>query len=223
MERTGEAFESAVVRGQIVHDVLEHLDAEAELEQLMEDAIGHWAIEAPGADVVAGTEFRRRLTHDLKAVVHDEAYAELARSPGASRELGFLHVTPSGDFTEGRIDLAVSREEGLILLDVKTSDCGREEAEARARQYAPQRDVYISAVEGIGGIPVTTFAFQFPKAGQIAESVTGQMRSDANARFVTACDQIAAGASPLTSHPEECIYCGYRKAGWCEGVSGGER
>ena len=127
-------------------------------------------------------------------------------------------MTSGGDYTEGRIGLAVSRQEGLVLLDVKTSDCDRMEAEARARQYAPQRDVYISAVEGIGGIPVATFAFQFPKAGQIAESITELMRADAKARFVTACDQIAAGASTLTSHPGECIYVGPRSAGWFEAV-----
>jgi ATP-dependent helicase/nuclease subunit A len=218
VERSGSNFESAVVRGQIVHDVLEHLDEETELERVLEEAIGHWAEDAPGADLPDGTAFRRRIRGELDAVLGNAAYAKLFDHPGARRELGFLHVTESADVAEGRIDLAVSREDGLVLVDVKTSDCGRAAAEARAREYAPQRDVYISAVEAIGGLPVSTFAFQFPAAGQVAESITDETRTNAGAAFVAACEQIAIGAAPLTAHPTECLYCGYRKVGWCAGV-----
>ena len=64
---THRGLRKAIASGQVVHDVLEHLREEAELDLLLEDAIGRWDEEAPppegreGADIAprSATEIER--------------------------------------------------------------------------------------------------------------------------------------------------------------------
>jgi hypothetical protein len=111
-----------------------------------------------------------------------------------------------------------------VLLDVKTSQCDAEAARRHAEDYAIQRDLYVAVAEAIGGEPVSRFAFQFSRAAtQVSEPVTQELREQGRARIRALAERMdAEAASPaarrMAVHPAECRYCGYRSAGWCEGV-----
>ncbi len=217
--REGPAFLSAVTRGLIVHDVLEHLQEEAELDRLLEEAIGRWDPEAPPPDAAAGRRYRGPLRTEIASVWDHPDYRSVADRPTARRELPFLHLVGPDGATEGQVDLAAITEEGYVLVDVKTGRVSAEAVEAKARQYLPQRDVYVGATEAIAGAPVASFAFHFSQAdAHFAEPVTAEERAAGRARLDQALATLGAGEPPLTSFPAECRFCGYRVAGWCPGV-----
>ncbi len=207
---------AATVRGQIVHDVLEHL-GDAEVERLLETAIGRWDADAPTPDGPAGPGYRRRLRRDIDAVAGNADYQALASAPGARRELEFLYLAGGELCLEGAIDLLAPSGDGLVVLDVKTHP-GAGDLSAEMRRYDLQRDVYIAAVEAIAGEAVERFAFQFPDAGQRSEPVTPAMREAGRRRIAAAAAGIGRGTPALAHDPAECERCGYRGAGWCPGA-----
>lgn len=206
----------ATVRGQIVHDVLEHL-GDDDVDVLLETAIGRWDSDAPTPDGSGGLAYRRRLREDIDAVAGNADYQALAELSGARREVTFLHMAGDGVVLEGAVDLAAHAPEGLVLLDVKTHAGTHDMTEVVAR-YELQRDAYISAVESISGEPVVRFAFQFPEAGQISVPVTDEMRAAGRARIAELVARMGHDAGSMTAHPDECAWCGYRTVGWCAGV-----
>jgi ATP-dependent helicase/nuclease subunit A len=220
---------SAVARGQIVHDVLERHAEEAELDVLLEDAIGRWDRDAPAPETGPGRAYRAHLTDEVTRVLEHPDYAEIVARPGARRELPFLHVLENGTAAQGFMDLAApdAQGDGIELLDVKTTQCDADAAAKKAEQYGLQRDVYVTAAESIAGRPVTRFAFQFSRAQtQVATDLDESERNDARhrvARHVHDIEWPAAGTAPLTSFPEECNFCGYRRVGLCPGVNTGGR
>jgi len=81
--------------------------------------------------------------------------------------------------------------------------------------------VYVSAAEAIGGLPVARFAFQFSRAGvQLSTPINDAERDVARREVAEQLSAIGRGEAPLTEHPAECRYCGFRQAGWCPGVPG---
>jgi CRISPR/Cas system-associated exonuclease Cas4 (RecB family) len=220
VDRGGAEFISAIKRGQIVHDVLQKLREDAELGALLEAAIGRWDPEAPPPEGAPGERYRRHLREEVERVAGHPEYRAIADLPTARRELGFQHLLPGGDaFTEGAMDLAAMRLDGLAVLDVKTSQMTAAEAKQRVADYALQRDVYVAAAEGISGLPVSEFAFQFSRAGvQVPGPVTPALREAITAELTGAVRAIEAGERSLTTHPWECRYCGYKVALWCPGV-----
>ncbi len=215
------AREDAVRRGVIVHDVLERLREEAELELLLEDAIRRHDPEAPPEGTTEGVEYRDRIRTEVAAVETQPEYRALADAPGARRELGFIALVGGGDRIEGKMDLAAPLADGIVLLDVKTGRVPRGDAGAHAAHYAPQRDAYVTAAEAISGLPVSRFAFQFSQAGmQYAEMITDEHRREARRRQGEMLRAIGDGSRGRTAHPEECRFCGFRSAGWCPGVAG---
>jgi len=226
IEATGEQLVSAVARGQIVHDVLERFEQEAELDTLLEDAIGRWDENAPAPESDRGRLYREHLTDEVTRVLEHEEYAAMATRPGARRELPFLQVLHDGSAVQGFVDLAApaAAGNGIELLDVKTTQCDASAARVIAEQYSPQRDVYTTAVEAIGGQPATRFAFQFSRARtQIAADLDDGARAEAAARVDAFVRATNSGESPLTSFPDECGFCGYRRVGLCPGVTKGSR
>lgn len=225
VDRTRAEFVDAVTRGQIVHDVLEHLREMDEIDGLLEDAIGRWDPDAPPPEAVEGGRYRELLRQEIESVAGHPAYRAVADLPGARRELGFVHLLGEGRELVGRIDLAAPREDGVVLLDVKTSGAASPgAARRRAEAYAPQRSAYVSAIEAVGGRPVVAFGFQFSRAGvQVAEVVTPELRARAAAQLGATLEAIEAGEWGLTASRTECWFCGYRRAGWCEGVRGATR
>ncbi len=206
----------AIARGQIVHDVLEHLGDDP-VKLLLETAIGRWDPDAPTPDVSHGTAYRAALRRDIDAVAGDPAYAALAAAPGARRELPFLYLSDSGSSIEGAVDLIARADDGLVLLDVKTHTGPGDKAEI-ARRYDVQRDTYIEAAEAISGERVVRFAFQFPDTGQVAETVTDAMRASGQARISALLERLGQADTSLAKSSEDCRWCGYRDAGWCPGV-----
>ncbi len=89
--RGSEEFIDAVKRGHIVHEVLQWLSEEDELDALLEDAIGRWDEHAPAPDVTEGRRYREQLREEIKGVVDHPAYREVADRANARRELGFMH------------------------------------------------------------------------------------------------------------------------------------
>jgi len=219
VDRSGAEFVSAVARGNIVHDVLQHQREDDELDALLEDAIGRWDEDAPPPETAEGVRYREHLKEEITLVAGHPDYRAVAELPGARRELPFLHVAGAGHFYQGAIDLAARGDAGYVLLDVKTTQCDAKETEKKAEHYAPQRDVYVRAAEAIGGRPVERFAFQFSRAGvQVSEAVTAELRSEIEASLAERLERMGAPEPALTEHPWECRWCGYRRVGWCRGV-----
>ena len=219
-EVTGSFGAGAIQRGQIVHQTLEELEDAEDLDQVLEDAIRQWDPDAPGIETRAGSHYRKTLREEVRRVRDSLPYRDLVAHPGARRELRFLHVTGEGWFVEGAMDLAAPEGEGLALLDVKTTNCAPETVDAHAEEYAVQRAAYVTAAEAISGGPVGRFVFQFSRAGRPSEArVDDAMRAAAMAQVGKLVQLTGAGADSLTTRPNDCRSCGYRTAGWCEGVT----
>ncbi len=219
VDRGTPEFLDAVTRGLIVHDVLEHLRVEDELDQLLADAIGRWDEDHPPPDSPQGEASRRALREEITLVSENPAYRAVDDLPGSRRELPFLRLDGPAIVFQGAIDLAAPEGDHLVLLDVKTSRCDETGAAAKARQYAPQRDVYVSSAQALAGLPVGRFAFQFSRAGvQVSEELDAAARGEMAARLRTWLERLGGGAPALTDHPHECRFCGYRRPGWCPGA-----
>lgn len=213
------ALVSAVRRGQIVHEVLERLDNEDHLAGLLEAAIGRWDESAPPPDSDPGRRYRAHLEDEIQRVIQHPDYRELFDRPEARRELGFAYVHGDGVSALGSIDLAAPGPDGLRILDVKTTQCDADAVDAKARQYAPQRDVYVTAAGAIAGQPVDWFAFQFSRAAaHVRQTLDGAARARARQAFEAAARAVGTGRAELTEHPEECWFCGYRRVGLCPGA-----
>jgi len=220
--RSGGDYLSALARGQVIHEVLEQLEEEADVDALLDAAIGRWDDSAPPPDSEPGQELRERLREELKLVSNHSDYRKLAEHPTARRELGFLQLLGPDQRIEGKIDLAAREPEGIVLLDVKTAQKGKEEVAEIASGYGLQRAVYVQAAEAIGGEPVARFAFQFSRAEtQVSTPVTDALRAEGRKQVQEALGAIADGEADLTTFPKECRYCGFKAAGWCPGAEGG--
>jgi ATP-dependent helicase/nuclease subunit A len=64
INRSGPDWGGAVARGLVVHDVLEHMREEADLQELLEAAIGRWDPTSPAPDAEPGREYRDKLARD---------------------------------------------------------------------------------------------------------------------------------------------------------------
>lgn len=220
-EATGAEILSAVRRGQIVHEVLERIHDEEELPGLLEVAIGRWDEHAPPPETDRGRQYREHLGEEIERVLSHPDYREIFEAHDAKRELGFARIARDGSAAVGRIDLAAPGQNGLRLLDVKTTQCDDDAIPDKVRQYTPQRDVYVTAAADIAGRPVNWFAFQFSAAGAHARQLyddDARQRSRTAVHTMTAA--IGAGDRSLTEHPEECWFCGYRRVGLCPGAAG---
>ena len=215
---TGE-HTSAIRRGLIVHDVLEHYADDEELGILLESAIGRWDPDAPPPEAQRGAAYRRRLTENVETILANPGYREVLDRDGARRELAFAYVRGAGESIEGKIDLVAPGAGGYDVVDVKTSECDADVAAVKAEQYAPQRAAYARAVEEISGAPVGSFAFQFAGEGaHVGGGRTDADRTEDEGALYALIQLARRGARELTRFPAECRFCGYREAGWCAGV-----
>ncbi len=212
----GPSWRSATVRGQVVHDVLEHLREEEDAERLLEDAIERHAPDAPPEAVPIGSRYRAALRAEIERVAWHPKYRELADHPEARRELPFLFVLAPGRYLEGLYDLAAPGERGLRILDVKTGDVPYAEA---ARKYARQRDVYVAAAAALAGTPVAEFLFALSRSGIVAgASVAPGEAEAARARVARLVEALERGDRALTHDAGHCAPCGYRRVRMCAGA-----
>lgn len=220
--RSGGDYLSALSRGQVIHEVLEQLEEDADVDALLDAAIGRWDDSAPPPESEPGQELRERLRAEVELISGHPEYRKVAEHPTARRELAFLELLGPDQHVEGKIDLAAREPDGLVLLDVKTAQKEKEEVAAIADHYGLQRDVYVLAAEAIGGEPVARFAFQFSRAEiQVSTPVTDALRAAGRKEVSAVLAAIGRGEAPLTAHPKECAWCGFKAAGWCAGVTGG--
>jgi ATP-dependent exoDNAse (exonuclease V) beta subunit len=222
LAQSGRTGISAIAHGQIVHDVLERFEEEAELEHLLEDAIGRWDENAPPPESPVGRSYRVELTREITRVLALPEYASIAGAPGARRELTFLDVLADGAAMQGAIDLAAPLAEGVTLVDVKTSRIRAGEASRKAAEYAPQQDVYVSAAAALGPLPVRRFGFVFSGPGNsVVTEVNDESIAEARNRVRRTVAAMGEVPAQLASNPRECFLCGYRAARMCPGVRAG--
>ena len=220
VDRSGPEFGNAIARGLIVHDVLEHLREEADVDRLLEEAIGRHDEDAPEADGIEGRTYRDDLRGEVERVATSPDYRAIADLQTARRELGFLHLAGRGAVVEGKIDLAAAHADGVVVLDVKTNRGDDDAVRRKAETYAAQRDAYVDAVEAVSGLDVTRFAFHFSGPGiQISQAITPELRAGAQLHVSQLAAGIGAGSRELTTFPEECRFCGYKRVGWCPGAA----
>ena len=203
IERTGQGYLGAIARGQIVHDVLEGLQEDADFDALLEAAIGKWDDSAAPPDSAAGRDLREMLREEIRLVADHPDYRTVAENPTNRRELPFVHLVGADRHLQGMFDLAACESDGLVLLDVKTAQGDAAHAAEVAGRYDLQRSAYVTAAESIGGIPVSRFAFQFSRAEtQISTPVGPAEREQARRQVEEAFAAIDAGAAGLTALSE---------------------
>ncbi len=216
----GQAGEiNAIKRGLIVHDVLERLRENEELDTLLADAVRRHDPGAPSPESTEGTGYRAEIAAELRAALEQPGYRAVLDAAGAQRELAFLHIVDADTYIEGKIDLVAPGEDGYRVVDVKTSQCDPDAAAFKAEQYAIQKAVYVAALEGIGGRPVAAFDFQFTAiATQIGGSLTDESRAALSARLRATLKELDVEPPSLAKSANDCRHCGYRAVGWCPGV-----
>jgi ATP-dependent exoDNAse (exonuclease V) beta subunit len=220
IERTGQGYLGAIARGQIVHDVLEGLQEDADVDALLETAIGKWDDSAAPPDSAMGRDLREMLGQEIRLVSEHPDYRNVAENPTRRREMPFVHLAGADRHLQGLFDLAACESDGLVLLDVKTAQGDVAHAAEVASRYDLQRSAYVTAAESIGGMPVSRFAFQFSRAeAQISTPVGPAEREQARQQVEEVFAAIEAGDAGLTAYPKECGYCGFKRAGWCPGVN----
>jgi ATP-dependent helicase/nuclease subunit A len=219
-EHTKAASSNAIRRGLVVHDVLENYHEDLELGVLIEAAIGRWDPDAPPPEHKRGTRYRRRLAAGVESILGSPQYRAVLENEGAKRELGFTYVHSEGECVQGAIDLIAPGADGYAIVDVKTSETDEEGAAKKAEMYAPQRAAYSEAVEGITESSVASFGFQFAGTGAfVGGDLTEEQRESDSATLERLIQLARAGERRLTTFPAECEFCGYRRAGWCSGVT----
>ncbi len=153
-------------RGIATHTVLEHLDLEGALDlediqsqvrEMMEKKI---LVVARAGDVEVdsiarffSSEIGKRVRRNPQAVMREVPFILGVPAVDVVRELG---VEGEDEIiVQGIIDCLVEEEGGYLLIDYKTDDVSREEAQVRVmREYAIQIHYYRQAVERILEIPV---------------------------------------------------------------------
>lgn len=94
-----------------------------------------------------------------------------SRWPGAKlrREWPVAQRLPEGTVLQGIADLVVETEAGLVLLDHKSFPGNREQAAARAGEYAGQLAAYAGALEAASGKQVAGSYVHLPVSGMLVE------------------------------------------------------
>lgn len=163
---------------------------------------------------------REAFMREVALVEQHAGYRGLRNHPTARRELRFVELLGPGRFLEGVVELAGLLDDGYALLGVKTGlAVVAQTAVDRAAEYQVEADAHIGAIETIGGLPVTRFAFHFSRtAEQQVSLLDPAARLAARERIRALLSRLASGERTLATDPRECLRCGYRMAGWCPGV-----
>lgn len=212
---------SALKKGQIVHEVLENLQEEVELEELLEEAIGRWDPDAPLPDQPRGKAYRELLRRGVEQIATNPVYRAIDDQPGSRRELEFVSITEGGSVVQGAFDLVARKEHGADyeLLDVKMGGSGGRSIDERQKSYLRQVQTYVSTTESITGGEVERFVFAFgTDAGtDVREISVGETRRTMLAELKAALAELPKAGQSLANDSKSCRFCGYRRVGWCEG------
>ena len=188
-----EAGLPATVRGQIIHGVLERLEAEAEIARVVEETIG--SLDEPELEHMLrpGSEYREQLEEEIRRVAASEEwawYTEGALGRDYWKELTFAHLQGPRDWRFGAFDLyrrltgpaperlarGLDLDERLdaLVIDFKTHPISAAQAPRVARGYAIQADIYRAAAASMAGRVTVGLHFTGPnELVPMRESVTG--------------------------------------------------
>ena len=157
------------VRGQIIHGVLERLEAEAEIARVLEETIG--SLDEPELEAMLepGSTYREHLEEEIRRVVASEAwawYTEGALGRDYWKELPFTHLVGPRDWRFGAIDLyrritgpapqglaralELDERSDSLVIDFKTHPITAAQAARVARGYKIQAEVYRAAAAMAG-------------------------------------------------------------------------
>jgi ATP-dependent helicase/nuclease subunit A len=103
LDRSGPEWGSAVARGQVVHDVLEHIREEAELEGLLEVALGRWDPDRPAPDTQPGREYRRPWREKSRRSAPIRRIACWTRRRGVGESSSSCTLRPPTAFSRARL------------------------------------------------------------------------------------------------------------------------
>ena len=136
----------AVVRGTLIHGVLERIEEEEELAALLDETIG--ALDAPELEVAMapGSRYRAALEEEIRRVLQGEEWRWYVEGEHY-RELAFVHLAGARSWRVGKFDLYRPDEPEARIIDFKTHQIGPEEVEEKAQDYAVQSEVYTAAAE----------------------------------------------------------------------------
>jgi ATP-dependent exoDNAse (exonuclease V) beta subunit len=136
----------AVVRGTLIHGVLERIEEEEELAALLDETIG--ALDAPELEVAMapGSRYRAALEEEIRRVLKGEEWRWYVEGEHY-RELAFVHLAGDRSWRVGKFDLYRPDEPEARIVDFKTHQIGPEEVEEKAQDYAVQSEVYTAAAE----------------------------------------------------------------------------
>ncbi len=99
---------SPLLRGKVIHGVLERLEEEEELSRILDETIG--SLDEPELDYVlrSGSKYRERMEHEIRRVVTSEEwrwYTEGEVGRDYWKELRFVHIVGPRDWRIGAMDL----------------------------------------------------------------------------------------------------------------------
>lgn len=160
--RTGEGAEvPAMVRGVVIHGVLERIREEADLAELLEVAIG--ALDSPELEerLGAGTAYRLALEEELRRVVASDEWRWYVEGEHW-RELRFVHLRAPRRWRAGAFDLFRPGEPRHLIVDFKTHEIEAAAVESTAAHYAPQVAVYRAAARAAGRDALVRLHFTRP-------------------------------------------------------------
>jgi len=103
--------------------------------------------------------------------------------PGSAlrREWPLLHRLPSGTVLRGIADLVVETKQGLVLVDHKTFPGNREQAVARASEYAGQLSAYADALRAAGTAALVGAFIHLPVSGLVCRvEIPGGVEASTN-------------------------------------------
>ena len=169
----GDARLPSTLRGDIIHGVLERLEAVEELSRILDETIG--SLDEPELEgmLSPGSEYRDRLEREIRKVVESEEWAwytegELGRDYW--KELTFTHLVGPRDWRFGAFDLyrRVTEAEranlpeplrtdgavGSLIIDFKTHPITAQQAPEVAEGYEIQAEVYRRAGEIVSPVVV---------------------------------------------------------------------
>ena len=156
---------SPLVRGTLIHKVLERHREDAELAALLEEALG--GIDDPelSATLAQDDTWREELAREIDRVVSSPEWRSYVEGEHY-RELRFLHLRGAAEWRQGAFDLYRPDRPVARLIDFKTHEIGPQEAARVAAEYTIQAYVYRQAAEIRGPVSV---ALHFTHANTVVE------------------------------------------------------
>ncbi|MEE9208533.1 MAG: UvrD-helicase domain-containing protein [Gemmatimonadota bacterium] len=160
---------SPLLRGTVIHGVLERIEEASELQEILNETIG--GIDAPELETVlaTGSTYRTQLEAEIVRVVKGADWKWYVEGENY-RELPFVHLVGKREWRQGAFDLyrpprpgppeSRSRDEVVWIIDFKTHEIDSDQVAGVALEYEIQARVYREAASQLGS-PKVRVALHF--------------------------------------------------------------